>query len=383
MKDDRKSKKQLLSELAALRQRLAHLEALVARHKQTEEELQKSEQEYRSLVEESYLGIASTDLSGKFSFVNQVICNMIGYSKEEMLGKFIADFLHPNDVPNIIPLFQQAPSSPNSSIHLEFRAIHKNGDIVYLDAMPVVVKYDGKIAGFHSVITDITRRKGTEGQLLAYQRDLQSLASQLSLAEERERRRIATEVHDRISQSLAFCWMKLEEMRASAPSAHFVEQVNALNSLLKELISEARSLTFELSSPLLYSIGLEAAVEHLTEQFQARHSIHCSFDDDGLLKPLGNDVSILLFQAVRELLTNVAKHAKAHDIKVIMRSQGTDVCVTVEDDGVGFDPVATNSNGFGLFSVHERLRFLGGSFRIESAAGRGTRAILTAPLKQN
>jgi PAS domain S-box-containing protein len=382
--DERNSKEPLTSGLAMLRQRITDLEILAAQHKQTEEELRKSEQKYRILVEDSHVGIIGSDSEGRIDFANKAICEMLGYSEEETLGKLFADFIHPDDLAKIIAVFQQALNSPSpiGPIHLEFRVINEKGNILYLEAMPAATRCQGKVIGFHSVISDITRRKETEHKLSAYQEDLQSLASQLSLAEERERRRIATEVHDRVSQSLAFCWMKLEKILVSAPPPNFVEQLSALRISLKELIEDVRSLTFELSSPLLYSIGLVAALEHLTEQFQAQYDIRCCFEDNGESKPLEDNVSVLLFQAVRELLTNVVKHAKADTASVVMKSQGTAVCITVEDDGVGFNTVAPDQNGFGLFSVRERLRFLGGSFRIESETNEGTRAILTIPFKQ-
>jgi len=238
------------------------------------------------------------------------------------------------------------------------------------------------------IARDITERKRAEDQLLAYQGRLQSLASELSLAEERERRRIARDLHDRIGQTLAICKIKLGALRASASSTGLAGPLDEIHELIDEIIQETRSLTFEVSSPILYELGLEAAVEWLVEQIQEQYGLLSHFEDDRQPKPLDDDVRVLLFQAVRELLTNVAKHAQAHNVKVSLRRENSNIKITVEDDGNGFDTSDVVSHwsraeGFGLFSIRERLGHLGGCLEVESEPGHGTWATLAAPLKHD
>ncbi len=245
----------------------------------------------------------------------------------------------------------------------------------------------GRLAGRLVILYNITERKRAEEKLLAYQKELRSLASQLSLAEERERRRIATEVHDRISQNLAICRMKLGSLVEAARSTRFAKPLSEMQTLIKRLIDEIRSLTFEVSSPLLYELGLEAAVERLTEQIGEEHGVKFNFEDDGQPKPLDDDIRVLLFQAVRELLINITKHAQARHARVRMERHDGDLRITVLDDGVGFDtsqisPGSKKIKGFGLFSIRERLRHIDGHIDIESKQGQGTRVTLTTPLKQ-
>lgn len=143
-------------------------------------------------------------------------------------------------------------------------------------------------------------------------------------------------------------------------------------------------MTFELSPPVLYELGLEAALEWLAEQFQKRHRIPCELKDDGRAKPLGDDVRAMLFRAANELLLNVAKHAHAHAARVSVRRLAQEVRVTVEDDGVGFDTseARARSRGFGLFNIRERLEQIGGHVEIKSGPGRGTRVTIAAPLER-
>jgi signal transduction histidine kinase len=232
------------------------------------------------------------------------------------------------------------------------------------------------------------QRKKAEDQLAAYQADLRSLASQLTLAEERERRRLSVHLHDQIGQNLALSHIKLEELRTSLEEAGLsglAEEVNRLAGLLKRSIEETQSLTFKISPPILYDLGLEAALEWLTDRFSHQHGLLSYFETDRQPKPLAEDLKVLLFQAVQELLINVVKHAQAHSLKISMWRQGDSLCIGVEDDGVGFNPLVTGylhgrDGGFGLFSIRERLRPLGGRLQVKSEPEGGTEVLLSVPL---
>ena len=216
---------------------------------------------------------------------------------------------------------------------------------------------------------------------------LRSLASELPLAEERMRRRIAMDVHDHVGQNLAISKIKIESLRESAASPELAEDLEEIRNLISQTIESTRSLTFELSPPVLYELGFEAAVEWLVRQTRQQYGLSADFKADGQTKPLDNNVRILLFQAVRELLVNVAKHAQAHNVTVSTRRVRNEIRVSVEDDGVGFDISKAGSHdyktgGFGLFSIRERLGHIGGHLEIQSKPGRGTRVTLTAPIDQ-
>jgi len=234
---------------------------------------------------------------------------------------------------------------------------------------------------------EITERNKAEKTLLEHQERLRSLASELSLTEERERRRIATELHDRVSQYLALSMLKLDNLRKSVSSGVFAGQLGEIGSLLEKVVQETRFLIFDLCSPLLYKFGFERTIEEwLIQQVQQRHGIKCEFVDDGQSKPLEENVRVTLFQATRELLINIIKHAQARLVKVSIRRKGDKIETVVEDDGAGFDlsetqSVAYKGGAFGLFSIKERLTYLGGDIRVESEPGHGTRVTLVAPLK--
>ncbi|MHC4499595.1 MAG: sensor histidine kinase, partial [Planctomycetota bacterium] len=236
--------------------------------------------------------------------------------------------------------------------------------------------------------SEIAERKKAEKKLLISHSQLRSLAEELSLAEERLRRKIATDVHDHVGQNLAISKIKLESLRESASSPRLVKSLDEIRELLAQTIESTRTLTFELSPPVLYELGFEAAVEWLVRQTRQQHKLSAQFKDDGRPKPLDNNVRVLLFQAVRELLVNVAKHAQAASVKVSTRRAGDRIRISVEDDGVGIDtseisPRSRTAGGFGLFSIRERLGHIGGSLKVSSRQGRGTRVTLVAPLNSH
>ena len=225
------------------------------------------------------------------------------------------------------------------------------------------------------------KRSGQEST--AYQEQLRSLVSEISLVEERERHKIATALHDQVGQTLAMACVKLGGLRHEV--AALSGQIDEIREMITEAIRYSRTLTFELSPPVLYELGLEAALCSLAEHYQKEHGIGIDCLVDRQPKPLSDDMRVLLFQGVRELLVNAIKHARAGQITISCRREGTDIRVVVEDDGSGFDSaaggsLAEKSPGFGLFGLRERLQYLGGSIGIASNPGRGTRVALTAPL---
>ena len=163
------------------------------------------------------------------------------------------------------------------------------------------------------------------------------------------------------------------------------ETIEEVWKLIDQTIQDTRTLTFQLSPPILHELGLEPALEWLVETFRARHGIDTTFTEDGRRKPLGSDLAGLLFQCVQELLINAAKHGQPSRVRVSSRRRGNKILLEVIDNGCGFDPsqvqaTAQNQPGYGIFSIRERLGALGGSMQLRSRPGHGTAVILSAPL---
>ena len=361
----------------------------ITERKKVEDLLKKSEENYRTLVEAIPYGIQEIDTAGIITYCNPAYQKILGYTKKELLGKSIIELLEPasrrKELHGYLSILVK--DQPEPTIYLQQNRT-KDGRIVDME-VAWNYKWDNEncVVGFRSVITDITERKKAEEEVLMDRAQLKSLASQLTLAEERERRRIASEIHDVTIQSLSLAKMKLDGLGHSVSSRDPAEVLDEVRGALGKAIDETRSLVARVHSPILALLGFEAAVgEWLTGQIQEKHGIECRFEDDGQPKPLDDDIELVLFRDVRELLMNVVKHARTKKVKVSIGRDGEQICVIVEDDGVGFDPaeavsMAYKRDEFGLFSIRERLEELGGAFEIESAPGRGCRAVMRAPLK--
>ncbi len=163
------------------------------------------------------------------------------------------------------------------------------------------------------------------------------------------------------------------------------EQVKKLRKLIEETIQDTRQLTFELAPPILYEIGFEKSLKWLVDEYRKQYELQFDFKDDGQPKPLAADLSPVLFRAVRELMLNAIKHARAESVKVAVSRARNKIQISVEDDGQGFDPsevkpYSPRTGGFGLFHIQERLRDFDGWLEINSGKGRGTKVVLLAPL---
>ena len=237
------------------------------------------------------------------------------------------------------------------------------------------------------LLREIGVRKRVEKEILAHKDQLRSLASQLSITEEQTKKHIAEQLHDDAIQILVFLKMKFDELLEPGLSPEFTKTLSRINKETDDLIQRLRVMTFDLSSPMLYELGLSAAIEDwLAREIQEKHNISTEFEDDGKVKRLDEDLGILLYRAVRELLVNVVKHAAAKNVRVSKKKQGGQIIITVEDDGKGFtnSEAMLESNtlgGFGLFSISERLSQCNGNMEIVEIPTGGTRVILKVPLK--
>jgi signal transduction histidine kinase len=214
---------------------------------------------------------------------------------------------------------------------------------------------------------------------------LRLLSSELSLAEERERRRIAQVLHDDLQQMLMAAQLHLRSLDKTENAAKRTEIIRNIQNMLERSFNLTRSLSVELSPPVLHDHGLAAALEWLAAQARKHHGAKVSVDANSSANPKAIDVRVFLFQAVRELLLNAVKHAPGSPVHIVMKGVGSSkLRVTVSDRGPGFDPATLDRQGIqlgglGLFSIRERMASFGGRFRIDSALGRGTRITLAAP----
>jgi PAS domain S-box-containing protein len=236
---------------------------------------------------------------------------------------------------------------------------------------------------------DITEQKRAERKILDDQEQLRALTAELQMVEEGERRKIATELHDSIGQILAFLKIELGDMQHSELPKKSINTIRHLREQVEQAIKQTRTLTFEMSPPELYTLGLGAALEELAYRFSEERGLSCSVNVSDDYFPLSDQVKILLYRSVRELLVNAAKHAKAESVQIEIKRACNNIQIILDDDGIGFDTSClgrtkrVKNPGFGLFSISERLRQMGGKLDINSIKGEGTKITLLAPLERS
>lgn len=211
---------------------------------------------------------------------------------------------------------------------------------------------------------------------------LRRLAREVCLAEERERRHIAEDLHDHLGQALALMKLRLRDLRGDAVLGGHDRALDELVSLSDQAIRYTRGLTFELSPPVLYELGLGAALDWLGERLQAKEGLKVKVRARER-EPIADDLRVMLWKCARELVHNTIKHAAARKLEISLNARDGRVELLVADDGRGFDPVEVSrrrDDHFGLLSIEERLRDFGGALELDTAPGRGTRVRLTADL---
>jgi PAS domain S-box-containing protein len=356
----------------------------VTDEKKAAEALRESEERFRNLVEGSLQGICIVDTDFAPLFVNNAYAAIFGYRNTEDI-QLVDSHLHlyASDERERVLAFGEARLRGEAvPLTYEVDGMRKDGGAVHMVNTLRLIAWKGRPA-FQITATDITEWKRTEARLQGYQQQLRRLASEISLAEEKERRRIAAALHDGTIQNLALAKIKLGELERGLERESEVPIFDDIRELLEMSIHDARSLIFELSPPVLYELGLGAAAEWLGEQFQARYGVRCKVTADQREGPLHVDIEVVLFQVLRELLVNIIKHANATMVDISLRRIDDRLMLRVSDDGDGFDAttvVAGAGSGFGLFNIRERLQLLGANLEIDSGSQTGTTISVTAPL---
>jgi two-component system, NarL family, sensor histidine kinase UhpB len=349
--------------------------------REAEAALRRSDELFRAVIETSADLILILDADGTISYASPSSYYLLGRASGDLVTRDISDLLSPQDTPGCGP--RRLLCTPSARPYeVSFR--HQDGSPRAFEVTSSALPWRHGDCAVVISARSIDERKQADALLRQHRDRLRSLASELSLAEERERRRLAVDLHDSVGQSLALCRIRLEHYRSRCPDPALDEIIE----IVAQVIAESRSLVSQISPPVLHELGLGPALEWLAEEFGRRHGLTVTFDDDGQAELLAHSLRILLFQCARELLTNVAKHAHSERASLSLRGADGSISVVVRDEGTGFDPGATTESGggppgFGLFSIRERLLCVGGSVEISSQIGRGAVITVTAPLSQD
>lgn len=343
------------------------------------------ESQYRELFNNSHDVIFSLDGEGRVTAFNRAAQRLIGYSAKEAAGLNFHQLLFPEQLEWATRVLRPDSDQRVGSLQ-EISLKTRSGKKIILETSIQRSAGPNGRNRIQIIGRNITGKKQAEKEFRKYQEDLEKLASRLVVSEQEERRKIATELHELTGQLLTACKFKLGQLNRALQANSSQNLAEEAIGLLNESIESTRSLMFELSPPVLYELELSDALQWLLEKWESEHGIPVDFQDDGAGKPLRFEIKSLLFRIARELLVNVAKHARARRVEMSLARERNSLILTIADDGKGFDTQSVSQangvdSGYGLFSVRDTLRFLGGSIELDSQIGEGTRVRVSAPLE--
>ena len=346
--------------------------------RETERVIAAREKRYREIVETAYEAICRVDVSNRITFVNRAFTRLLGHPEETLIGTSHEQLLLPEDIEAERASFNRREAGRGDVRELRLR--RADGSAVWTGASATpLMDDDGEFAGMLRTYIDITDRKELETARERLVRDLVA-------AQEAERQRVARELHDQMGQHLVGLSLGLNRLAqivgASPEITHITKRLEAITDTMAR---DVQHLAFELRPASLDDLGLADAVRNYADGMTRRFGLQVDVQCDRMPR-LDSSAETTIYRIVQEALTNVAKHATARRVSVILEARGDRLHVIVEDDGIGFQPelVRHGGNGgrLGLRGMIERASLVGGEFQIESRPGRGTTVFVRVPLRR-
>jgi PAS domain S-box-containing protein len=375
------------SDMMELRRLNAEFQAEIAERKRAEEALRKREQEIRVIAENVPALVSYVDADGRYRFVNKRYEEWFGVPRTEIIGKHYREVLGEDTYDQIKDRVEATLSGQRT--RYEEALPYARGGTRWVTADYVPDTGDqGEVKGFFALVTDITERVQAEEEVAKYQRDLQRLSAQLINTQEEERKRISQELHDEMGQALTAMSINLaaiEKELSPERSPTISERLAETSSLADRTLEQVRELSLDLRPSMLDDLGLVPTLRWYVNRYAKRLDIEVEFEVMGLEERLSAEMETVLYRAVQEALTNVARHAQASRVRIQLERKESTVAAFIEDNGQGFDreEVAgreASARGVGLLGMRERVASLGGRLHIQSRPGQGTRLSLEIPV---
>jgi PAS domain S-box-containing protein len=359
--------------------------------KNTEHAFEFSHQQNRAFFENASFGAAQAEPSGRFIRVNDAMCRITGFSRDELLHMRFSDYTHPEDRV-LDEKFSKLVRGEISGYKTEKRIIRKAGETAWVQVDVAMVRDKaGKPLYTAGILQDITQRKQAEAALLKANQEVETLAARLITAQEEERARIARELHDGVGQHAVSVALAIAALQTSTQQWQSVAKVSQdldrelarLKKYAVELADGIRELSHELHPAVLEHAGFVSAVRALCEEFRRRENMRIELTIEKGLQLQKKEESLGLYRILQEALQNIRRHARSKRVAIsVSTSQGL-VRLAIRDFGVGFDPtVARTKHSLGMISMQERTRILGGTFHLTTSAKQGTEIMIEVPQNQ-
>ncbi len=367
-------------------QRLLGTAQDISERRQAEMRLRASEERFRAIFEGAGIGIAMTDLEGRFMSANAAYVKMLGYATEELRGRLFIELTHPDDRPKNLELFTELNEGRRDTFQIEKRLLRQDGSDFWGRVTVTLVRgVEGKPRCCICTTEDITARKAAREQLRESEKNLRRLTSQLLTVQEDERRRISRELHDELGQALLVLKLQAKaiETGVSATQEQVRKECHELRANLDRLVDNVRRLSRDLSPTMLEDLGLSAALHRLLRDFSRHYHIDCDVQENEIKDLFSMESQVTIYRLFQECLTNIGKHSQASKLTVAINKTPKSVSFIIQDNGKGFNLAQRHhqaqEQGMGLATMEERVRMVGGQMSIWSQEGAGTRIAFDIP----
>jgi len=348
--------------------------------KRAEKALRNSEKRYRQLVETMNEGLAVQDEHDRWIYVNHRFSEMLGYPREEIIGRPVSEFLSETDR----AVYREQVEADGVSW------LRKDGQTILTRVSPkTILDERGQFRGSFAVISDITERRRAEEALKKSEGQLRALSSQLLSAQETERKRISRELHDELGQSLTVMKLRLNfiEKNLMIDQTELLKECRSGIQYIDQLIENIRRLSRDLSPTILEDFGLSAAIRWLIHNFAKNYATKVTLSMMDIDSLLSRDTHVVIYRVIQEALTNIGKHSQARNVSVVIRKDSTSVLFSIQDDGIGFEngervARSPEKRGLGLATMKGRVQMVGGDLTVWSEETKGTRITLRIPMER-
>ena len=353
----------------------------ITEHKQAEIALAESETRYRELFENASEGICVRDLEGRILMANQAMAELTGYAIEELSQMNMSGIFSPSSYETIMKrqmIGVERGVLPGSEIH-EYQMIRKDGSERIVEVVTGLLDSAGVNPTVQAIVRDVTGQRQAQENIRRYT----NLATQ---AQEKERQRIALELHDDTLQSLATLGLRIDRLIGTQRKLpeEITESLQQLRGVTDDLLRNLRRFCQDLRPPMIEDLGLVEALQWMAEGLSNQTGIDIHIHTEGLRRRLSSQTELLLFRIAQEALNNARKHSKATEVKLRVTFGPKQVGLTIEDNGQGFEvPLRLGDfaqlGGLGLMGMHERAILAGGTFDVSSNPNTGTVVTVLIP----
>jgi two-component system, NarL family, sensor histidine kinase UhpB len=375
---------------------LAGVTTEISAHKQAEDAARESEDRFRITFEQAAVGMAHVGLDGRCLRINQKFCDILGYTREEMMGRQFRGITHPDDLVDSLRGAEELRGGTVDRYITEKRYLRADGQTVWVNLTSSLARSrDGRPQYFITVVEDITTRKQMEQALIQSHAQLEaqveertaalrSLSARLLQLQDEERRRIARELHDSIGQYLTALTINLD-LLGRPDVEHKDSLVTDSREIVERCLTETRTLSHLLHPPLLDETGFFSAAQWYVQGFAERSGIRVEIDVPSQER-LPSTVEIMLFRVLQEALTNIHRHSGSNVAEVRMEVDAEKVLLEIRDHGRGMSPEILRGFharkakvGVGLAGMRERVAEVGGKLEVKSDGG-GTTVRVKVPV---